>query len=243
MCFRFQQFDENKSDQEFEADLQRLLGLIQFPAEFTQDGNIALTDKALVVPNRIPLEGRLFRFGLLPHWEKANYSVQKTANARSETVDKLPSFRDAFRTKRVLIPVTGFYDWRLEPGDKKKTPYKAFLKSGEMFSLAGIYDGWKSPTGDVIYTFSIITCEPNELWSQIHNRMPVIMKKDGYETWLDPEVTDAEALKPLLQPYPAEEMTFTAYDQYLNKAGNKDKSLIKPMTNPSKNHPEQSTLF
>ncbi|MCL5428503.1 MAG: SOS response-associated peptidase [Chloroflexi bacterium] len=161
-----------------------------------------------------------------------NYNIQQTANARAETVDRLPSFKEAFRSKRVLIPVTGFYDWRLDPGEKKKTPYKACLKSGEMFSLAGLFDGWKNPNGDYVYTFSIITCEPNELWAEVHNRMPVIMPREGYEVWLDTEVSDPDSLKPLLRPYPADEMTYIAYDRYVNKAGNKDQNQIKPTTPP-----------
>lgn len=69
MCFRFQQFEEKKSDKEFEADLQRLFRSLRLPPDFVQDGNIALTDRALVVPNREPLEARMFSFGLMPHWE------------------------------------------------------------------------------------------------------------------------------------------------------------------------------
>lgn len=151
------------------------------------------------------------RWGLIPFWvnspEEAIKIEGQTLNARSETVFTKPSFREAIRKKRCLVPVSGFYDWRHE--NAKKIPYFIKLKDQEIFSLAGIYDIWHDKTcGKNVTTFSVITTEANELMRYIHNtnfRMPIILSVADEERWLNPALTENQ-IKELMKPYPDERM-------------------------------------
>lgn len=162
-----------------------------------------ITESSYIIP---------MRWGLIPFWvdtpEEAIKIQNQTLNARSETIFSKPSFREAIKTKRCLVPVTGFYDWRHEGA--KKIPYFIKLKNQEIFSLAGIYDTWHDKSsGKTICTFSIITTEANQLMRFIHNtnfRMPVIISKENEEKWLNPALTQDE-IKKMMQPFSDTEMT------------------------------------
>ena len=138
-------------------------------------------------------------------------------NARSETVDKKPSFRDAFKKRRCLIPADGFYEW--QKLEKMKKPFRFSLKSEKPFGLAGLYETWISPEKKQINTCTIITTDSNELIQSIHNRMPVIVKKELEDFWIDPDNNNKEGLLAILKPYSSEEMTISPVDPNL---------LIKP---------------
>lgn len=140
------------------------------------------------------------KWGLIPYWAKEKKIGYKLFNARSETVDTKPSFKQGFMRRRCLIPANGFYEWR-KP-DKQKFYLK--LKDRELFSFAGIWEKWKSKEGELIPSCTILTCEPNETVKQVHNRMPVILNKEDEDIWL--RSTDKGELKSLLKPYPAEMM-------------------------------------
>src|SRR5690606_32853036 len=112
------------------------------------------------------------RWGLIPPWAKDMTNGYKMINARSETLSEKPSFRTAYRKKRCLIIADSFYEWkRLD--SKTKIPMRIHLKSNELFGMAGIWEQWKSPEGKAVFSCSVITTEPNELMSEIHDRMPV----------------------------------------------------------------------
>lgn len=156
-------------------------------------------------------EVEAFQWGLIPFWtrsEKEAAEIRRmTLNAKAETLFKKPSFREPVKTKRCLIPSTGYFEWRHE--DNKKIPYYLFLKDEEIFSIAGIYDEWKDrETGKRLVTFSLITTAANPLTAYIHNsqqRMPAILLKEEEEKWLDTELNEKEILT-LLQPIPADLM-------------------------------------
>jgi putative SOS response-associated peptidase YedK len=158
-----------------------------------------------------------FLWGLIPSWSKDPLIGNKMFNARSETVDKKPSFRDAFKKRRCLIPADGFYEW--QKLGKMKKPFRFSLKSEKPFGLAGLYETWISPEKKQINTCTIITTEPNELIQSIHNRMPVIVKKELEDFWIDPDNNNKEGLLAILKPYSSEEMTISPVDPNL---------LIKP---------------
>lgn len=172
---------------------------------FSHGDEPIITESSYIIP---------MRWGLIPFWvdspEEAIKIEGQTLNARSETIFKKPSFREAIRRKRCLVPVTGFYDWRHE--GTKKIPYFITLKDQAIFSLAGIYDVWQDKTsGKSITTFSVITTEANETMRYVHNtnfRMPVILSLEEEEKWLDPTLTETE-IKDLMRPYPDEKMTVT----------------------------------
>ncbi len=145
-----------------------------------------------------------FRWGLIPLWSKDPSIAEKMFNARAETVDQKPSFRDAFKKRRCLIIADGFYEWKKE--GRKKMPLYYYLKSGRPFGLAGLYETWLAPDKKEINTCTIITTAANELIAPVHDRMPVILSGDQEKAWLESNATDAANLKSILKPYPAEEM-------------------------------------
>jgi putative SOS response-associated peptidase YedK len=114
------------------------------------------------------------QWGLIPYWVKDSKIAYRTINARADTVDKAPSFRQAFIKRRCLIPADGFYERRKTA--KPKLPFAIAMKDERPFTFAGLWENWKDPeSGDWLRTCTIITGEPNELVAQIHPRMPVIL--------------------------------------------------------------------
>lgn len=165
------------------------------------------------------------KWGFVPSWSKEWTSKYAVINTRAETIEEKPYFRTAFKESRCLIPATGFYEWRKDPTEK--IPHYIHLKDSSYFSFAGIYSVWKDKEGKEIYTCSIITTEPNELMSSIHDRMPVILSKDEEEVWIDESVKDEERLKSLLDPYPPDEMEAYEVSKEVNFPKNKGRELIE----------------
>jgi putative SOS response-associated peptidase YedK len=149
-------------------------------------------------------------------------------NARGETLVEKPSFRSAFRRRRCLIPADGFYEWKQNPGSKSKTPMYIKLKSGEPFALAGLWENWNAPDGSNILSCTIITTTPNALLEPIHNRMPVILPREAYARWLEPNEVNPAQLQELIQPYPAEAMTAYAVSSLVNRPENDLAACIQP---------------
>jgi putative SOS response-associated peptidase YedK len=147
------------------------------------------------------------RWGLIPSWAKDPSIADKLINARAETVDKKPSFKDAFKKRRCLIVADGFYEWKRE-GDKKM-PLYYYLKSGRSFGFAGLYETWILPDKKEINTCVIITTDANELIAPVHDRMPVILSNDQEKVWLDSDGIGVAGLKAILKPYPSYEMDAT----------------------------------
>ena len=145
-----------------------------------------------------------FRWGLIPSWSKDPSIANKLINARAETVDKKPSFKEALKKRRCLIVADGFYEWKRE--GNKKMPLYYYLKSGRPFGFAGLYETWISPDKKEINTCTIITTDANELIAPVHDRMPVILSSDRESVWLDSNVVDVSVLKSILKPYPTDEM-------------------------------------
>lgn len=145
-----------------------------------------------------------FRWGLIPSWAKDPSIGNKMFNARAETVAEKPSFRSAFKRRRCLIIADGFYEW--QKLERVKKPFLFFLRAGEPFGFAGLYEIWISPDGSPVQSCTIITTTPNDLISPIHDRMPVILHKDQELRWMDPSNEDQKGLLNLLKPYPADEM-------------------------------------
>jgi len=153
-------------------------------------------------------EGRrlgMLRWGLVPPWADDPKIGNRMINARAETLEERPAYRNAYRTKRCLIPADGFYEWKKAAGGPSR-PFRITLRGGGLFSLAGLYETWTSPDGDRLHTCAVLTTEPNRLMADIHDRMPVILRKEDEDLWLDRRVREPAKLAGLLAPYPAEEM-------------------------------------
>ena len=197
-----------------------------------------------VVCSGEPAGLRLMRWGLIPSWaadeKEAREIMMKTFNARSETVSTKPAFRDAFSSRRCLVPVRGFFEWQQMGG--RKIPWYITLRDEEIFSLAGIWDRWAMQGGTTIDTFSVVTTRANELMAEIHNtkkRMPVILPASAEKIWLR-EGVEAEALVPLMEPVAAEILgAHTVSPLITNVRADRNRpELIMPY-----NYPVQGTLF
>jgi putative SOS response-associated peptidase YedK len=137
-------------------------------------------------------------------------------NARAESLTEKPAFKQLVGTRRCIIPEDGFYEWRKE--GKHKVPMWVHLKSREPFGLAGLWDVWRKPDGGKVESFTIITTEPNELVRPIHNRMPVILRPEDEEQWLDASRTVFVKAKLVWKPYPEELMDAHDVSPIVNSA-------------------------
>jgi putative SOS response-associated peptidase YedK len=190
--------------------------------------NIAPTQPVAVVPNDGQNRLDYFVWGLIPSWAKDPAIGNRMINARSETLIEKPAFRAAFRRRRCLIPASGFYEWKEVKGQKAKTPMYIQLQSGLPFALAGLWERWDSSDGSTVLSCTIITSAPNEMMSQIHNRMPVILSPSDYALWLDPGEPPVDRLQALLRPYPSGEMKAFAVSRLVNSPENDRPALIEP---------------
>ena len=212
------------------AELQDTFGDFIFPTQFTPRYNIAPMQPILAIPNDAKNTADFFLWGLIPSWSKDQGIANKLINARGETVAEKPSFRGSFKYKRCLILADGFYEWKTQTGVKTKTPYFIHMKDRQPFAFAGLWDEWHSPDGGTLRTCTIITTEPNELMSTLHNRMPVILDKNDYADWLDPapHAKRPEGLLPLIRPFPADRMSAYPVSTLVNAPGNDRPECIVP---------------
>jgi putative SOS response-associated peptidase YedK len=121
------------------------------------------------------------RWGLIPYWCVDPKGGRKPINAKCETVRTLPSFREAYRKRRCILPVHGFFEWKAIKGQKAKQPYAIAMKDGSPFGIGGLWENWRDPTsGEWVRTFAIITTDANELVAEIHDRMPPILAPTDY---------------------------------------------------------------
>jgi putative SOS response-associated peptidase YedK len=203
--------------------------------------NIAPTQPVLTVRKEQGKKSRKFttmRWGLIPSWATDMKIGNQTLNARSETVTTAPSFRESILTKRCLIPADGFYEWR--PMGSVKQPYCFEVGEGDLFALAGLWDQWKSPDDEIIESCTILTTTPNSLVADMHDRMPVIVTPDKYEVWLDPDVTDFDAIRDILKPYDADQMRRYPVSTKLNNSQNEGAEFAAPVKLDT---PTQARLF
>lgn len=199
-----------------------------FPVELKPRYNIAPSQDAPVV---VLLEDRrveLYHWGLIPSWSKEASIGQRMINARAETVAEKPSYRKSFKRARCLVIADGFYEWMADPGGRTKTPMRIRLKSDEPFAMAGLWDHWTGGDGKEIKSFTIVTTEANEALSAIHERMPVILRREDEDPWLDPD-TKQEDLLAMLRPYPSEETEAYPVSKLVNSPRNDLPQCIEPL--------------
>lgn len=188
--------------------------------------NIAPGTMQPVITRHSPNSIQRMFWGLIPHWAQDTNMSYKTINARAEGIENKPTYKKPFRFQRCLIPATGFYEWTKT---KPAVPYYFQLKDESLFAFAGLYDIWKDPKdGKEIYSYTIITTNPNDVVSPIHHRMPLILKREDEDFWLDPDVIEPERLLPLLRPYPSDEMKVDRVSTAVNNPRLDSEELIKP---------------
>ena len=196
--------------------------------------NIAPTQLVAAVRETRDGAGRelaMLRWGLIPFWAKDPAIGSRMINARSETAAEKPAFRAAFRRRRCLVLADGFYEWQKQNGSKQ--PYYIRLREGKTFAIAGLWEHWEGPDGDIIQSCTLLTTPPNELLRPLHDRMPVILHPDRYDLWLDRSVDQPEVLQPLLRPFAEEPMDAYPVSRWVNRPGNEGPQCIEPLPEAS----------
>ncbi len=172
---------------------------VEPPPGWRERYNLAPTQDAPVIRTRDgERECAMLRWGLVPSWSKEPKAEYSTINARSETVATKPTYREAFRRRRCLVPASGFYEWRAEPGAKGKQPYYFRRADGEPMTFAGLWERWQKGEAPALETFTIIVTSASEQVQPFHHRMPVILQTDQFDAWLE---GDPQILEPMLAPF------------------------------------------
>jgi putative SOS response-associated peptidase YedK len=202
-------------------------GLFVVPG-LTPRYNIAPTQNLLTVRTDASgeREGVLLRWGLVPSWSRGP-KAGLLVNARCETIASKPAFRSAFKSRRCLVPVDGYYEWKAEGGTK--VPHYFHHADGNLFALAGLWERWESD-GQVLESVAIITTQANELARPVHDRMPAILPADAQAMWLDPRVKDEEWLADLLLPFPTEAMAVHPVGSGVGSVRHDGPDCIEPVT-------------
>jgi putative SOS response-associated peptidase YedK len=189
--------------------------------------NIAPTQLLAVI--RRPGELEELRFGLVPPWARSVAEGNRFINARAETVAKIPAFREAFRGRRCIVVVDGFYEWQKE--GKRSAPYVLRLANGDPFGLAGVWGAWHSRDGEVVESVAIVTAPSLGAAARLHDRMPIVLSPSSYGDWLDPSLPDPERL---LAPARVEELVAMPVSTAVNDPRNDGPECVAP--------PEQTSL-
>jgi putative SOS response-associated peptidase YedK len=169
-------------------------------------------------------------WGLVPHWTRDIEAAGRPISARAETVAQKPTFRDALRWGRCLIPASGFYEWKKQ--GRSKQPYFIRRRDRGVFAFAGLSARWEGPDGAKLRTACIVTTSPNGLMASIHDRMPVILEQGDEAAWLDVGGVRGEDALDLLRPYPEEELEAFPVSPRVNSPANDGPACIEPWRGP-----------
>jgi putative SOS response-associated peptidase YedK len=193
--------------------------------------NIAPTDPALAVAAGRD-EGRRrmgqLRWGLVPHWAADPKIGGRLINARAETVTTKPAYRDAFATRRVLIPADGWYEWQVRAGIRQ--PYFLHAASGEPLAFGGVWDSWTDrTTGERLRTCAIVTTAANRTTRKLHDRMPLVLSPDTWDVWLTRQPLTVDERADLLRPASETSVAFHAVSRQVNSVANDGPDLVTPV--------------
>lgn len=203
----------------YSEDLERYNPLPNF--------NMAPTQNLPVITDADPDHINLYRWGLIPFWAKDEKIGYRMINARMETVAEKPAFRQAFRQRRCLWPVNGYYEWIAR--GKEKIPYRVMLKDKGVYSLAGLWETWKNEQGEKVFSFTILTQPATPSMEFLHHRMPVILPREMELDWLDPDL-DPEDFLHNLPPFGTDQLEVYRVSQEVNNVRNNRRELIAPVT-------------
>lgn len=207
--------------------------------------------RSVDAPSGRPNSLRMLRWGLVPQWSKDESRAYSMINARSETLASKPSFREAFRHRRCLIPANGFYEWEpgasrprqpwyvrpAEKGDEAHYPNDppkpdgrdATGERGPWMAMAGLYEHWRTPGGDWLSTYTIVTVPAGPDIERLHHRMPALLSPEQARIWLDPGRDGEVGLEALLHPSAAGSLKVAAVSREVNDARHGGAHLIRPI--------------
>ncbi len=194
----------------------------RFQAEMLEDFvpryNIAPTNLVPVITSESPRGFSRYYWGITPEFSKNKPVSQKFINARAETVTEKISFKSSFAKRRCLVPADGFFEWK-RIGKKTRIPYRFTLADESLFSFAGIWEEYENEEGKINHTFLILTTAPNSLVAEVHDRMPVMLKKEDEKKWLDKYSSEAELIN-MLKTYSASDMVSYTVSPLVNQVSN-----------------------
>lgn len=217
------ELEERFDAQFYSEDLERYNPLPSF--------NIAPTHMHPIVTQEDAGHFLYARWGLIPFWAKDSSIGSKMINARMESMREKASFKTALVKRRCIIPMDGFYEWS-KNGAGVKQAFRIGLNSTEVFFMAGLYDRWKDPQGEIIQSFTIITGPANDFMKPFHLRMPAILLRENEKHWLDENLNEA-MMNELLMPFPGDQMRAYPVSSKVNNVRNNDPSLIEELTRGS----------
>lgn len=172
--------------------------------------------------------GELMRWGLVPSWADGPAIGHKLNNARAESVFERPSFRQAVRRRRCLLPASGFYEWQATPTGKQ--PWYVSARDGSLLAMAGLFEAWRpAPDAPWLLSCCVITTDANALMAPIHDRMPVLIPPGQWAQWLARDVQDRAAIAPLLATPPAEGLQAWAVSRAVSRGTAEGEALVLPL--------------
>ena len=188
--------------------------------------NIAPTQEVAIV--RLTRDGErpeliMMRWGLVPYWADDIKIGNRLINARAESVERTPAFREAYQRRRCLVPADGFYEWRKE--GRRRQPFLIRRRDQAPFAFAGLWERWQQPGGQILRSCTIVTCPANPLLAEIHDRMPVILAPDDHARWLDPAAGEGRAV---LRPCPADWLETIPVSPRVNSPASDDRDCLAP---------------
>ncbi len=216
-----------------------LLGTDDFPARF----NIAPTQPILIViagetreagSNLPDRQAMLVRWGFVPGWVKDPSSFPLLINARAETATGKASFRAAMRHRRVLVPASGFLEWKRPDKEKGESgpsqPYLIRPRQGGIVAFAGLMETWSSADGSEVDTAAILTTAANRSMSRVHDRMPVVIGPEDFSRWLDCKTLEPRDVSDLMRAADEDFFEMIPVSNKVNKVSNTGPDLIEPAT-------------
>ena len=191
--------------------------------------NVAPTQQGLVVRHNAQTGRRhldVLQWGLVPYWAKDAKGGARLINARADGVSTKPSFREAFRRRRCIVPMDGFYEWHNAEG--RKQPYAAAMADGSFMAAAGLWEGWKAENGSWLRTYSIVTTDSVGRQAVLHSRSPVLLPRAAWAPWLGEAEATEEELLGLLRPLDDALLRFWPVHPRVGKVSENDAGLLEP---------------
>jgi putative SOS response-associated peptidase YedK len=217
--------------------LRQIFGYAEQP-NFPPRHNIAPTQPIpVVIIENDARHFRLMRWGLVPAWVKDPRKITLMINARSETVQDKPAFKNAIKRRRCLVPADGYYEWQAAAGGKR--PFFIHRRDGRPFGLAALAETWIGPNGEELDTVAIVTAPASADLAVLHHRVPVTIPPGDFERWLDCRTHDVDDVLALLTGTETGEFAWHEVSTRVNKTANDDAQLVLPIT-PEESEAEQA---
>ena len=211
-------------------EMRRLFQIVGELPNVEPSWNIAPSQRAAVV-RRHPDTGErrldLLTWGLVPSFTKDLKAARKPINARSETVATSGMFRQALAKRRAIVPADLFYEWLAQSDGKQ--PFAIARVDGQPLAFAALWEGWKSPEGEILRTFTILTTEANVEMRSVHDRMPVVLERNAWPTWLGEDEPD---LASLMAPAPDGTLRLWPVSRDVNSPRHNRPDLVEPISLP-----------